>query len=125
MDRLESLGALRVIDYKDWYIIGGNFDMAKTLGLWKKLYEEAVSKGFKGLRVTGEMACFFKHGMVDKLVEYEKVLHRRPELPMAAICAYNTDAMAKEGGGELYLNLIKAHSTVIFLGPRAGVVKSY
>jgi len=125
VDRLERSGALRVIDYRDWYILGGKFDAAKTMELWRKLYGEAVARGFKGLRVVGEMACFFKHGMVDELVEYERALHRVLELPMSAICAYPTDAVAKEGRGELYLDLIKAHSTVIFLGPEAGLVKSY
>jgi len=71
------------------------------------------------------MACFFNHGMVKELIEYEKSLHTVLELPMTAICAYDTNIVAKEGGGELYLDLIKTHSTVIFLGPETSLVKSY
>lgn len=97
VEELEEKHALKVIDYRDWYIIQGKFETSKTMELWKKLYEEAVSKGFKGLRVTGEMSCFFKHGMVRELVEYEAALHRVLDLPIAAICAYNTDVVAKEG----------------------------
>jgi len=99
--------------------------MSKTIELCRKLYEESVAKGFKGLRVTGETECFFKNRMVTELVEYEKALHRVLDIPMAAICAYNTDTVTNEGKGELYLDLIKAHSTVIFAGPEAGAVKNY
>ena len=52
-------------------------------------------------------------------------MHRVLDVPMAAICAYNTDTVANEGKGELYLDLIKSHSTVIFAGPEAAAVKSY
>ncbi|MEM3607934.1 MAG: MEDS domain-containing protein, partial [Candidatus Bathyarchaeia archaeon] len=116
---------LKIIDYREWYIIEGKFRASKTTELWKNLYEEAIGNGFKGLRVTGEMTCFFKHGMVRELVEYEDALHSVLELPIAAICAHNTDVISKEEGGELFLDLIKAHSTVIILGPELGLVKSY
>ena len=125
VDELEKAGALHVTDYRDWHIIGDRFNLSKTTSLWKKLYDESMAKGFKGLRVTGETACFFEKGMVKELVEYEKALHRVLEIPMTAICAYDTDVVANEGGGELYLDLIKAHGTVIFAGSEAGLVKSY
>jgi len=124
VDRFEESSALHVIDYKDWYVIGGKFNASKTIGLWKKLHDESVAKGFKGLRVTGEMGGFFKHGMVNELLKYEKTLHKVLEFPMTAICAYDTNTVAKEDGGKLYLDLIKAHGTVIFAGPEAGIVKS-
>lgn len=107
VERLEEEGALHVIDYQEWYIIDGEFNVLKTIELWRKLYEDALAKGFRGLRVTGEMACFFKHEMVKELVEYERALHRVLELPITAICAYNSEMVANEGRGELYLDLIK------------------
>jgi KaiC/GvpD/RAD55 family RecA-like ATPase len=125
VEKLEENEALKIIDYRQWYIINGKFNPSKTMSLWKKLYKDALAKGFKGLRVTGEMTCFFKHKMVEELIEYEKALHRVLDLSMAAICAYNIDIVAKEKDGTLFLNLIKAHSTAIILGPEAGLVKSY
>jgi len=124
VDELERRGALRVIDYRGWYIIGGQFSVAETLARWRRLCDEVVAEGFKGLRVTGETACFFREGMVSELVEYEQALHRALELPMSAICAYDSEVVANERGGELYLDLIKAHSNVIIVGPEGGVVKS-
>ena len=87
--------------------------------------DEAVAKGFKGFRVTGEMAFFFEKKMVKELVEYKNALHRVLELPLTAICAYDAEAVAKEGRGGLYLDLIKAHRSVIITGPAGGVVSSY
>jgi len=99
VDELERHGALRVIDWRDWYIIGGKFSIAETLERWKRMYDEAVAKGFKGLRITGETACFFRERMVKELVEYEQALHRVLELPMSAICAYDSRVVANEREG--------------------------
>ncbi|MGB9660275.1 MAG: hypothetical protein ACPLY9_07180 [Nitrososphaerales archaeon] len=32
----------------------------------RDVLDEAIAKGFKGLRVTGEMACFFENGMLKE-----------------------------------------------------------
>lgn len=125
VDAAERLGALHVIHYKDWYIIDGKFSASKTMGLWKKLYDEVTTKGFKGFRVMGEMACFFEKRMVKELLEYERSLHRVLEIPMTAICAYDSDVIANEKSGELYLDLIKAHSNVIITGPESGIVATH
>ena len=96
VDAAERSGALHVIHYKDWYIIDGKFSITKTMELWKKLYNEVIAKGFKGFRVTGEMDCFFENRMVKELLEYERSLHRVLELPMTAICAYDSNVLANE-----------------------------
>jgi len=124
VETYEKSGALKVISYKDWYFRGGRFNAAETMELWKNLYEEALAKGFKGLRVTGETSCFFEKRRVKELLAYEEALHRVLEIPIAAICAYDTEVVAQERDGKLFLDLIQAHSTVIILGPKGGVVKS-
>jgi len=123
VDRFQKSGALRVLSYKDFYFKGGRFSIQETMKLWKTLLDEAVAKGFKGLRVTGEMACFFEKKMVKELIEYENALHRVLELPLTVICAYDANDLAEKGG--LYLDLIKAHRSVIITGPLGGVVSSY
>lgn len=124
VDKYEKTGALKVIDYKDWYFSGGAFNISKTMELWRRLYDTAIAKGFKGLRVTGETACFFEKGKVEELLEYERALRRVLEIPLTAICAYDSNVVAKEKRPELFLDLIKAHSTVIFTGAESGIVKS-
>jgi len=128
VEHLERTGALRVVDYTDWYIIRGEFNIGNTISLWKRALTESAARGFKGLRVTGETACFFKHGMINELILYERALHRELEIPLAAICAYDDSVVLKgvreERYMRLYLDLISAHSTILFTGPQeAGVVR--
>lgn len=119
VDRFERSGALHVIRHEDWYIIDGKFSISKTTELWKKLYDESIAKGFRGLRVAGEMDRFLKNGMVQQLLEYERSLHRVLELPITAICSY--DSGCDKG---LSTDLIEVHSHAIILGPESGVVSS-
>lgn len=125
VERYEREGALRIIDYREWFIVDGKFDLVRTMSLLMEMHKEVKARGFKGLRFTGEMACFFKHGLVKELVEYQESLHRVLEVPITVICAYNSDMVAKYRNGELYLELIKAHGAVIFTGSKGGVIKSY
>lgn len=117
VEKHEKAGALNIIGYTDIYIINGRFDIKTTMGKWSKLHDEAVSKGFKRLRVTGEMSCFFKHNLVEQLVEYERSLHTVLELPMTAICAYQSQMLAKAKNPiNLYTELVRAHGAVLFAG---------
>jgi sugar-specific transcriptional regulator TrmB len=118
VEKYEKTGALRIIGYNDFYIINGKFSIPTTLGFWSKFYNKALAKGFKGLRVTGETACFFEHNLTHELLEYEKALHRTLEIPIIAICAYKVDNL-NQGDARLnmYNELVKAHGTILFTGP--------
>ena len=116
-EKHEETGALQILGYEDVYIIGGKFSMPTTVNIWNKLYNKALKQGFKGLRVTGEMACFFKHHLVRELIEYEKALHRVLDIPMVTICAYNANMLNKSKDPiNLYTELTRAHGTVLFTG---------
>jgi hypothetical protein len=118
VDRFERTGALHVFHYTDWYFLGGEFNMSQTMTLWQKLYEESTTGGYKGLRVTGEMACFFEKKMLNELVVYERLLHRVLDVPMTAICAYDIRLVPTE----VFRELIDAHSNAIFLGQESQLV---
>jgi hypothetical protein len=123
-------GAIRV-DLSTLFSIQtkGKFDIGNTISLWKKSFDQAMARGFKGLRVAGEMGFFFKHGMINELVVYERSLHRELETPLEAICAYD-DTLVVKGAEEqhylrLYLDLIVAHKITLFIGPEeAGVIRT-
>lgn len=117
VDKCEESGALRILYYTEFYIIDGKFSIPNTLCLWNKFYKEAISKGFSGLRVTGETACFFKHKMVQNLLEYEKALHTVLDIPMIAVCSYCADILNDTDDPiNLYHELAKAHGTVLYTG---------
>lgn len=129
VDQYERTRALRIADYSEWYIIEGEFDIAKIFSLWEGSLREALARGFKGLRVAGDTSWFFRHHMLNELVVYERALHRELQVPMEAICAYD-DSVVLRGIEEnlylkLYLDLITAHGTILFVGPEeAGVVRT-
>jgi hypothetical protein len=112
VERFERTGALHVFNYTDWYFLGGQFNISQTMKLWRKLYDESTAKGYKGLRVTGEMACFFEKKMLNELIAYERALHRVLDAPITAICAYDVRLVPTE----VLRQLIDAHSNAIFLG---------
>jgi hypothetical protein len=122
----EKRHALRIVDYREWYIMEGQFDVGKIVSRWEGALQEALARGFTGLRVAGEMSCFFKHHMLNELVIYERALHRELEFPMEAICAYD-DSVVLKGAEEnrylkLYLDLISAHGTILVVGPEEAAV---
>jgi len=129
VDQYERTHALRIVDYREWYIVDGKFHVSRIFSRWERALQEALARGFTGLRVAGEMSCFFRHHMLNELVVYERALHRELELPMEAICAYD-DSVVLRGVEEnrylrLYLDLIAAHGTILVVGPEeAAVVKS-
>jgi hypothetical protein len=129
VEQYEKTGGLRIMDYREWYIIKGEFNVGRIFSLWEKSLQDALAAGYKGLRVTGEMSCFFKHHMLNELIVYERALHRELQIPMEAICAYD-DSIVLKGIEEdrylkLYLDLITAHGTILFAGPEeAGIVRT-
>ena len=44
---------LEVFPHTDWYLKGGSFDLERTLAMWMAKHDEALSRGFAGLRVSG------------------------------------------------------------------------
>ncbi|MFB0514319.1 MAG: MEDS domain-containing protein [Candidatus Bathyarchaeia archaeon] len=117
VEKYEKTGALRILEWNDFYIIDGKFDATATIGLINKLYNEALTKGFKRCRIVGEMECFFEHKLVKDLVEYERALHRVFNIPVIALCTYNANmVMEASNPMDLYNELLKAHGTVLFSG---------
>ena len=79
---------------------------------------ESKMKGFKGFRVTGEMACFFERNLLNELLDYERELHRVLDIPMTAICAYDSKVLvSREDWFNVLIELLNTHSTAIMLGP--------
>jgi len=117
VEKNEKTGALRILGYNEFYIIKRKFSVPTTTGLIKKMHDEALTKGFKGCRVFGEMACFFEQNLIQELVEYERALGRVLDIPIIGMCAYNTNIFTKANNPvDLYNELIKAHSTILFTG---------
>ncbi len=44
---------VEIFPYTDWYLKGGSFDLKRTLNMWMEKHNEALSRGFDGMRVSG------------------------------------------------------------------------
>jgi hypothetical protein len=65
-----------------------------------------------------------KHALVDELIEYEKALHTILDIPLTAICAYNSETLASvENPIDVYSELVKAHGKVLFASKDATIGK--
>jgi len=124
VEACEKKCMLQVTSYRDWYLIGGEFSIERTITLWTKLLSDALAEGFKGLRVAGDATWFLRCCMKRELLEYENSLHRVLDIPLIAICAYSLPVLIEQNEVQLVVDLIKAHNNVIFLGARAGLVKA-
>ncbi|MHA1903304.1 MAG: MEDS domain-containing protein [Candidatus Thorarchaeota archaeon] len=117
VEKHEDSGALEILDYTDVYIKGGKVEIDSIMDSWGKCYNDAMAKGFKGMKVTGEMSCFLEHQFVPELIEYEQALHTILDIPMTAICAYSAKTLEdSEDSINLYSELVKAHGKVLFAG---------
>ena len=65
---------LQFFSYKDWYLSEGRFDLQKTLDGASRKYQEALSNGYSGFRVTGE-ASWLELPDWDSFMEYESILN--------------------------------------------------
>ena len=116
VNKNEEEGNLIVRNYDGWYIQDGQVEFVRILAGWKEIYEKFQKKGL-GLRVTGEVSCFFKHNRVRELLRYEYSLHRVFDIPMESICAYNVNTIVETGYSEVIMPLVRAHGWAIFTGP--------
>ncbi len=117
VEKYEKAGALRLLGFDEFYIIDGKFSISATTNLIKQTYNDALENGLKGCRVFGDMSCFFQHNLNNKLIEYEKTLHRILDIPIIGMCAYNADIFDKcDSAAEEYKELLKTHGKTLFMG---------
>lgn len=113
--KYEHNGALRIVPYTEVYIRDGKFNQDLVMDFWRESYDMVMERGFRGLRVAGETACFAWHNMIEELLDYEEALHRILDIPMIALCAYNSNVLSEiDRPIDVYSELVKDHGQVIF-----------
>ena len=120
--RLEHGKMLTVKDCEDVYFSDGGVDPPRIISGFSDLAWKYKRLGFRGLRAAGEMSCFFKHGKVEGLLDYENSLHRRFTFPGKGICAYNLVEMGNSDALEPLWPILRAHALVIMTGPNGSFV---
>jgi hypothetical protein len=72
----QALGQIEVFPHTDWYLKGGHFDLKRTLDMWMEKHDEAIARGFAGLRVTGNPYWIDNKKDWDDFAAYEAEINR-------------------------------------------------
>jgi hypothetical protein len=87
--RAESRGALFFKTPEEVYLQDGSFDPEAVLGTMEKYLKDALSDGFTGLCVTGELSNVPSDEDWRRIVWYEAQVNERfARLPVAGLCRY-------------------------------------
>jgi len=89
LDHYAHKGQIEVLDYKDWYTKTGRFNAKAVLQGWVRKERQALKRGFKGLRLTGN-TFWLERREWRRFCDYEATVngiigkHR-----MIALCSYS------------------------------------
>src|SRR5712664_2150625 len=87
-DRYVSNHSIEVLNARDVYLAGGEIDLHRIIGNWSDKLKAALSRGYQGIRVSGNTAWLEQKQWRD-FIEYEAELNRGiTDLPMLVLCTY-------------------------------------
>jgi PAS domain S-box-containing protein len=109
LDRHLSEGSIELVLHNKWFLEGGTFDFRKVASRFGEKLDEALAKGYVGMRLNGSPAWLYKDD--DKaLVTFEKEVDKLfPDLRIIGSCTY---PIADSAAAEL-LDVADAHRFVI------------
>jgi len=97
---------VEVFPHTDWYLKGGSFDLKRTLDMWMVKHDEALSRGFAGLRVSGSPYWIDNKKDWDDFTAYEAEINKViGGTKLLVLCTYSLD---KCGVVEI-LDVVKNH----------------
>jgi PAS domain S-box-containing protein len=98
-------GQIEIMPYNEWYLLGGMFDDDHVLKGWVSKLEQALARGYFGLRLTGN-TFWLERNHWQAFTEYEaKVNDVIGKYKMLAICTYCLDKC----DGTAVIDVIKNH----------------
>jgi PAS domain S-box-containing protein len=84
-------GQFQIIPHTEWYLKGGAFNLQRILNEWIEKLNQALARGYDGVRVTGDAAWLEKRNWRDFTQYEEKVNKAIDKYRMLAICSYCID----------------------------------
>jgi PAS domain S-box-containing protein len=104
-DKYLRKGQIEIIPYNEWYMLAGTFDDDRVLKGWVSKLEQALARGYSGLRLTGN-TFWLERNHWQAFTEYEtKVNNVIGKYKMLAICTYCLDKC----DGTAVIDVIKNH----------------
>lgn len=101
---------LQIFSYEDWYLPRGHFDGRRVLDTGLHKYQEALSNGYSGLRITGNVS-WLERSDWDSFMEYENVFNSIVgNYKLLVICVYKEN----ECTIDKISDVLDTHKCVIF-----------
>ncbi len=106
LDDYLGRGQIEFLDYREWYTLGGSFDADRVLRGWVEKLESAMSRGFEGLRLSGNTFWLEQSDWQD-FTQYEAAVNAViPQHRILAMCTYS---LARCGAAEI-LDVMSNHA---------------
>jgi PAS domain S-box-containing protein len=114
-------GQIEVIPYNEWYLLGGKFNDDRVLAGWVSKLEQALARGYSGLRLTGN-TFWLERNHWRAFTEYEaKVNDVIGKYNMLAICTYCLDRC----DGAAVIDVVRNHQfALVKQGGRWDIIES-
>jgi two-component system cell cycle sensor histidine kinase/response regulator CckA len=91
LDTYIERGQIEILSYRDWYLLSGEFEPGRVLQGWVEKERIALSKGFEGLRLTGN-TFWVERGGWRNFTDYEATINDViPSHRMIALCTYSLE----------------------------------
>jgi signal transduction histidine kinase len=89
--KYQARGQIEILPHTKWYLQDGVFDGQRVLSGWVDKLNQALSRGYAGLRLTGNTFWLERNGWKD-FTEYEaEVNNVIGQYKMLALCTYSLD----------------------------------
>ncbi len=101
---------IEVFSHADWYLKGGRFDLRRSLDMWMAKHDEALARGFCGLRVSGTPYWIDNKKDWDDFAAYEAEINGVIEgSKLLVLCTYSLERC----GVVEILDVVKNHQFVL------------
>src|SRR3954469_10621442 len=101
--------SIEVLPYMTWFMTHKEFDGEQINTAWLDKLEEALAKGYDGMRINGNESWLHRHGW-DNFMEYERELNNvLKSRRIIGLCTYPLSV----ADGEMVLDVAHAHEAVV------------
>src|SRR6266480_6756195 len=109
LDRYVADSSIEIVSARDWYLQGGTFDLKRVTAGWQEILARALTRGYAGVRVTGDTAWLQKKDW-KHFCEYEEGLNEAvANQRLAVLCTY---PLAACGAMEI-LDVVRTHQFAV------------
>jgi C4-dicarboxylate-specific signal transduction histidine kinase len=109
LDRYVSDRSIEVLQARDVYLAGGEIDLHRIIGNWGAKLEGALSRGYEGIRLSGNTA-WLEQKQWREFMEYETEVNRGiGDQSMLVLCTYPLTTC----GASEFLDVTAAHQFAV------------